>query len=84
MSKYAALERQCTQQATKALVGRRIARVRYMTPTEAAEALWQNRALVIELDDGTLIHASCDEEGNDAGVLFVDTKRDSLTFGRIP
>jgi hypothetical protein len=84
MSKYEALERKCTQQAATALVGRRIARVRYMSTTEAAESLWQNRPLIIELDDGTLIHAACDEEGNDAGVMFVDTKTDSLTFGRLP
>lgn len=84
MTKYEALERQCTQQATSALVGRRIARVRYMSRAEANESLWKNRPLVIELDDGALIHASCDEEGNDAGVIFVDTKSESLTFGRLP
>jgi hypothetical protein len=31
---------------------------------------WARRPLVIELDDGTLMFASRDDEGNDGGALF--------------
>jgi hypothetical protein len=38
---------------------------------------WNNRCVIISLDDGTSIYPSKDDEGNDAGALFVDNvKRD--------
>lgn len=59
--------------ASRRLHGRAIVRVRPMTPEEAIELAWDpsDRPAVIELDDGTLMFASCDPEGNGPGALFV-------------
>jgi hypothetical protein len=56
--------------ASDQLLGRRIVGVRYMTIPEMQQYFWQTRALVLELDDGTLVFPAADNEGNDAGVLF--------------
>jgi hypothetical protein len=70
--------------AQHALVGRTVVRVRCMLPSEAAELGWCYRATVLEFDDGTAAYAACDEEGNDAGALFVQKKRGELCLGRFP
>jgi hypothetical protein len=77
-------ERKIINTAQHALVGRTVVRVRYMLPSEAAELGWGHRATVLEFDDGTAAYTACDEEGNDAGVLFVQKKRDELCLGRFP
>lgn len=54
-------------------VGSRIAVLRPMTDEECEAEGWDpgyERALVIVLDDGGLLYASRDEEGNGAGALF--------------
>jgi hypothetical protein len=55
-----------------------------MPAAEAADLGWSHRPAVLEFDDGTIAYAACDEEGNDAGVLFVETRRDDLCLGRFP
>lgn len=52
------------------LVGRRIVGFRYMTQREAEDCYWSHRAAVLELDDGSLLFPSADDEGNNAGALF--------------
>jgi hypothetical protein len=52
------------------LAGRRIVAVRWMTASEQEALGWENAAIVMELDNGTLIWPSADDEGNDAGALF--------------
>ena len=70
----------------KHLKGRTIKDVRYMELDEASGLGWHSRALVIELDNGTLLYPSSDDEGNDAGALFGNKQPDendnveSLTF----
>ena len=59
-----------TDYARKHLVGRTIKAIGYMSAEEADELGWYGRALVIELDDGTALFPSQDDEGNDAGALF--------------
>lgn len=54
----------------KELVGKVIVAVRYLTEEEREELGWYNRSIVIQLNDGTLIWPSQDDEGNDAGALF--------------
>jgi hypothetical protein len=54
----------------KLLKGKKILSVRYMTATEATELGWNQRAIAIHLDDGTIIFPSSDDEGNEAGSLF--------------
>jgi hypothetical protein len=77
-------ERKVTDAAVARLVGRRVVRVGYMPAAEAADLGWSHRPAVLEFDDGTIAYAACDEEGNDAGVLFVETRRDDLCLGRFP
>jgi hypothetical protein len=60
--------------AHKALTGRKIVGARYMTSEEQKSAGWDQRALVVVLDDGTFLMASSDEEGNEAGTLYHDGK----------
>ena len=58
------------------LVGRIIKAVRYLSEAEADAHDWAFRPIVIELDDGTFIYPSQDDEGNEAGTLF--TSRQDL------
>ena len=57
------------ERAAKALVGRTIVSVRYMTIEEVNQHFWYSSALIITLDDGTFFYPTSDDEGNDAGAL---------------
>ena len=59
-----------TEKASKALLGRTIVEVRYLTDIEQKDLGWYESTLVIGLDDGTYFWPSRDDEGNDAGSLF--------------
>jgi len=54
--------------------GLRIVKVRPMTTEELSKEGWSqgnyNPATALELENGTVIYASCDEEGNSNGCLF--------------
>lgn len=53
------------------LDGKVVKTVRPMTNNEMHQEGWDcHRPLLIEFTDGTLIYASCDEEGNGPGALF--------------
>jgi len=52
------------------IAGRKIVSIRDMNDIEMAREGWDSKATVLELDDGTLLYPSCDEEGNGAGALF--------------
>ena len=54
---------------TKALVGKKITSVRYMTSEEAKESGWCKQPLLIKLDDGLTIIPLADDEANDGGSL---------------
>lgn len=54
----------------KALIGKRIVNASYMTDAEMNHLGWYKRALVIIFDDHSVMYASADDEGNDAGSLF--------------
>lgn len=58
------------KEARSLLVGRTIVAARYMTAEECDLLGWHNRCVVIELDDGTKILPSMDDEGNGAGSLL--------------
>jgi len=63
--------------ASDLLKGKTIIGVRYMNEQEKEMLGWHSRCVIISLDDGTSIYPSRDDEGNDAGALFVDNvKRD--------
>ena len=56
--------------ASKALVGRTVLYVRYMTEKECEHFGWEAASLIIEFTDGSWLIPSRDDEGNDAGALF--------------
>jgi hypothetical protein len=56
--------------AEQSFLGKTIVHLRYMTPEECEDMGWHHRPLVIALHDGTLLYASRDDEGNDAGAMF--------------
>lgn len=56
------------------LVGKTISSVRFLTDAEQQELGWTSKAIVITLDDGHSLFASQDDEGNDAGALFLTYK----------
>ena len=65
--------------AASVLLGRKIVAVRYLDEEEADRLGWYGRSVVIHLDNGHLVWASRDDEGNDAGALFTtDPKADTL------
>ena len=55
---------------SKKLVGRKIVLTRYLTDEEVTDMGWDQKAIVIFLDDGTYLFPSRDDEGNGAGALF--------------
>jgi hypothetical protein len=68
-----------TEVASKQLLGRKIVKVRYLSLEESEELGWDGtRCVVIQLDDGTLIFPSQDDEGNGPGVLFTNNKDNSV------
>jgi hypothetical protein len=74
-----------TQYGTKHLAGRKIIAVRYMTAKEMEGLGWSRSALVLQLDNGTIIYPSQDDEGNGPGSLFGQTngagrRAEQLTF----
>jgi hypothetical protein len=52
------------------LMGKTIARVRYMSTKEAEDNDWSMRPLIIFFTDKSYMYASQDDEGNNGGALF--------------
>jgi len=63
-----------SERANKALAGKRIVGARYMTEEEVKAMGWGQSVLVIQLDDGSILYPSMDDEGNDGGSMFGQTK----------
>ena len=59
-----------TKVASSVLLNRKIVGVRYLDKEEADKLGWYGRSVILELDNGHLVWASRDDEGNDAGALF--------------
>jgi hypothetical protein len=79
------IEQRDTQTAARALLGRRITGVRYMTAAEAEAFGWRYRPLVIDLDDGSAVFPIADEAMNEAAALLVwavDSEREETVLGR--
>jgi hypothetical protein len=73
------IEKIWNDKAESLLKGKKIVDVRYMTEKERDMLGWQSRCVIIILDDGTSIYPSRDDEGNDAGALFVDNIENDLS-----
>ena len=68
--------------ASKLLLNKKIVQVRYLTTAEADDMGWDKRPVVFILDDNTMCYLSMDDEGNDGGSLFFQTK--DLQDGVLP
>lgn len=65
----------------KHLLGKQIVSIRYLTEKEMGFMDWHQKPIVIQLNDGTILFPSRDDEGNDGGALFGQTKDGKeLTF----
>jgi len=58
--------------AKKLLLNRKIVGVRYLLDEEMELLGWDQRSIVLILDDGNMIFPSSDDEGNQAGALFTN------------
>jgi hypothetical protein len=72
------IEQQWTEKANKQLKGRTIVAVRYLTDKEIENMGWEQKCLVLQLDDGNLIFPSMDDEGNGPGSLFTNHETDYI------
>lgn len=54
------------------IIGRTTTAVKYMTEEELETHDWRGPVPILVLDDGTEIVASSDDEGNNAGRLWID------------
>ena len=68
------IEQEWTDKISKLLVGKKITAVEYMSEAEAKEQGWYRRPIQIQLDNGTWLTPSQDDEGNDGGSLFTNVK----------
>lgn len=59
-----------SDKARSVLRGKTITEARYLTDEEMEMMGWYKRPLCFFLSDGTSCILSCDDEGNDGGVLF--------------
>jgi len=69
------------KRAREILVGKTIQSLGYLDENEKNNLLWDKSAIVLELNDGTLLFPSMDDEGNEAGAMFIQTEKE---LERIP
>ena len=63
-----------TDIAKSQLLNRTIVEVRYLCDEEMVDLGWDEKCVVMILDDGNIILPSRDDEGNGAGALFTSNK----------
>tara|TARA_R110002020_G_scaffold55591_6_gene154091 strand:+ start:990 stop:1301 length:312 start_codon:yes stop_codon:yes gene_type:complete len=79
------LTKQWTKYASKRLVGRTITKVAYLTNEECeGDFGWYKRPITFTLDDGKVIIAQMDDEGNDGGVLLIEYPGETVTHPGYP
>lgn len=64
------VEKKWTRDIARALLGKTITKVEYMTEDEAKYNGWERRPIILRLNDGTFLFPSMDDEGNDGGAIF--------------
>lgn len=67
------------KKAQDQLAGRKIVTARYLTDQEISVLGWHGSSLVLELDNGLLLYASADDEGNGPGAIHGITKNNRST-----
>jgi hypothetical protein len=65
------IETRWTNEATKALVGRKIVAVEYLSRENCDILEWWESGLVLILDDGSNVLVQADDEGNGPGALSI-------------
>lgn len=77
MRKGALSHREDNMKTLKELIGKRIVKIRPISDSEKENEGWEGSGCtsVLELDDGTLIYPSGDDEGNSGGTLFGKDKK---------
>ena len=73
--KAAANKMRWSEYAEKHFLGRTIVGCRYLTDKEVEDLGWYNASIVLVLNDGSLLFPSADDEGNDAGAIFGQSKK---------
>ena len=77
--------KQWTEYAKERLVGRTITDVAYLTPNECDEDFgWYRRPITFTLDDGKVVIAQQDDEGNDGGVLLIEYPGETVEHEAYP
>tara|TARA_R110002020_G_scaffold207868_2_gene413446 strand:+ start:259 stop:537 length:279 start_codon:yes stop_codon:yes gene_type:complete len=70
-----------TKVASDILVGRTIKKVAYLTEKEAEEDFgWYKRPITFTLDNGLIVIAQMDDEGNDGGVLHIEFPGETMAI----
>lgn len=74
-----------TKVAKDILVGRKIVKVSYLTTKECKDHFgWYKRPITFTLDNGLIVIAQMDDEGNDGGVLLVEYPGETVTLDAYP
>ena len=74
------LTKKWTKYAKDRLVGRKIVKVAYLTDKECEDDFgWYKRPITFTLDDGKIVIAQMDDEGNDGGVLLIEYPGETIT-----
>lgn len=76
-------EKEHTKIAKNLLVGRTITDVVYLSKFDCEQSLWNERPIMIILDDNSTVIPMADDEGNDGGALhyFNPDKEITETIG---
>ncbi len=70
------LNEKWSKHAESVLLNRKIIEVRYLTDEEMENMSWSKRPIGFLLDDQTFCFISCDDEGNDGGVMFYSNDKE--------
>ena len=68
------IEQYWTDKTAKHLLRKKIIKVEYLPEEIMKEWDWYKRPITIHLDDGTILVAQMDDEGNDGGAIFTNIK----------
>lgn len=56
---------------TSHILNKKIVMIRYMTDSEMHIFKWSKKSIIFQLEDGTLLFPSIDEEGTNAGSIQI-------------
>ena len=73
-------EKRWTKVARDILLNRTITGVRYMNKEEADVFGWYKRPITFTLDNGLIVIAQMDDEGNDGGVLHIEYPGETIAI----